>query len=125
MTHPVIHFEFGGPDGPELNDFYSHMFGWGVHEGGPGYWLLDPGEEGIAGGVLQTSGEVSSYVTVYVAVDDVGLALDRAAALGGASVVPPREIPGVGSFAMFSDPAGNLVGLMHEIPDRVESAEPG
>jgi predicted enzyme related to lactoylglutathione lyase len=24
------------------------------------------------------------------------------------------EIPGVGSFAMFRDPAGNVVGLMHE-----------
>lgn len=116
MTHPVIHFELGGPDGPALHDFYHRLFAWGVQPGGPGYWLLDPGKEGIAGGVLQTSAEMPSYVTVYVAVEDLDRALDQAVALGGARVVEPTDIPGVGSFAMFSDPAGNVVGLMHELP---------
>jgi uncharacterized protein len=114
MSHPVIHFELGGPDGPALNDFYHRMFDWGVQESGPDYWLLDPGQEGIAGGVLQTREDMPPYVTVYVAVDDLDAAMDRAEALGGGRVVPPTEIAGVGSFAMFSDPAGNVVGLMHE-----------
>ena len=114
MTHSVIHFEIGGPDGPALHDFYHRMFDWKVQEGGPDYWLLDPGGEGIGGGVLQTSREMPPYVTVYVAVDDLDQALERAERLGGARVVPPMEIPGVGAFAMFRDPAGNVVGLMHE-----------
>jgi predicted enzyme related to lactoylglutathione lyase len=31
------------------------------------------------------------------------------------SLVPaPTDVPGVGQFAMFSDPDGNVVGLMHQ-----------
>ena len=44
-----------------------------------------------------------AYVTIYVAVED----------LGGTSLVPPTPIPGVGSFALFQDPEGNTIGILH------------
>jgi predicted enzyme related to lactoylglutathione lyase len=45
-------------------------------------------------------------------VDDIGAYLERAAALGGATVVPPTDLPGgFGKFAIFTDPDGNQVGL--------------
>ena len=37
--------------------------------------------------------------------------LDNAVALGGKALVPPTPIPGIGHFAMFSDPAGNNIGM--------------
>ena len=53
-----------------------------------------------------------SYVTFYVQVDDLQVALDKAAGMGGKAIVPPMEIaPGMGSIAMFEDPAGNTIGL--------------
>jgi hypothetical protein len=37
---------------------------------------------------------------------------ERAAALGGATLVPPTDLPGdFGKFAIFTDPDGNHVGL--------------
>jgi predicted enzyme related to lactoylglutathione lyase len=47
---------------------------------------------------------------VYVQVDDVKAYLDRAAALGGKTLVPPMEIP-TGTFAWMADPEGSIVGL--------------
>ncbi len=39
-------------------------------------------------------------------------ALDKLSEMGGATVMPPMEIaPGMGSVAMFTDPAHNAIGL--------------
>jgi predicted enzyme related to lactoylglutathione lyase len=50
-------------------------------------------------------------VSFYVEVDDLEATLERAEALGGRTVVPALEFPGM-AFAMFDDPDGLLVGLM-------------
>jgi predicted enzyme related to lactoylglutathione lyase len=112
MSHPVIHFEFGGPDGAGLADFYGRLFGWEVQPSGPEYWLLSPGGGSLAGGVLQTSGGIPPYFTIYVAVDDLEQAMAQAEGLGASAIVQPTTVPGVGTFAMFRDPAGNMVGMM-------------
>lgn len=52
-----------------------------------------------------------AYVTFYAASDDLDGTLRRAGELGGEAVVPPTEIPGVGFFAMFRDPGGNIIGV--------------
>ena len=45
-------------------------------------------------------------------VDDLQAAPDKAESLGGKTVAPPREVPGVVSLAYFSDPEGNIIGLI-------------
>jgi hypothetical protein len=57
---------------------------------------------------------VFPYVTIYAAVDDLRATLQRAEELGGKMVVEPMPIPGVGSFAMFQDPDGVMMGLFEE-----------
>jgi predicted enzyme related to lactoylglutathione lyase len=52
-----------------------------------------------------------SYLTIYVLVDDLQASLDKAQSLGGKTVVPPTPIPNVGSFALFTDPEGHVIGL--------------
>jgi len=49
-------------------------------------------------------------VTVYVQVDDLDEYLTKAVSLGGKTLVPPVDI-GTGTFAWFSDPDGNIIGL--------------
>lgn len=114
MAHPVVHFEIAGPDGERLVGFYRDLFGWDIQGSGPDYWLVKAAEGGIGGGVMQTRDEMPSYVTVYASTDDLDGTLDRAGDLGGETVVPPTEIPGVGFFAMFRDPGGNIIGLFRE-----------
>ena len=114
MTHSVIHFEISGPDGAQLTTFYRDLFGWTITDAGPGYWLVQQVESGIGGGLMQGEGEIPPYVTVYVSTDDLDASLERATELGGEVVVKETPIPGMGSFAMFKDPAGNVIGLFKE-----------
>jgi predicted enzyme related to lactoylglutathione lyase len=44
-------------------------------------------------------------------VPDLQATLEQVVALGGKVAVPPTEIPGVVTFAQFTDPEGNLIGL--------------
>jgi hypothetical protein len=55
--------------------------------------------------------EPQHYTMFYVEVDDVQAYLDKAAALGGKTLVPPIKIP-TGTFAWFSDLDGNTIGLL-------------
>ncbi len=113
MGSAVVYFEVGGPEDQPLIDFYRELFGWGLQRVGEGinYTLIDTkGGYGLNGG-LGKSGTGAPWSTFYVEVDDVQAALDKAASLGGKTVVPVTEIPGFGTFAMFDDPDGLLIGL--------------
>jgi predicted enzyme related to lactoylglutathione lyase len=115
MPKPVVGwFEVTGKDGPALQRFYSKLFGWTVNDAGDGsgYGLVDAGEKGIAGGIGASQDGGSGGVTFYVEVDDPAAYLTQAEKLGGATVVPPTEIPNFGlTFAFFADPEGHVVGL--------------
>ena len=47
----------------------------------------------------------------YIWVDDLEKAVSTVAANGGKISCPPCDIPGIGRFAIISDPAGATVGL--------------
>lgn len=114
MANPVVHWEIGGRDGAKLQEFYGSLFDWEIkaNEEMGGYRLVEASEGGIGGGLMETSGDMSpNYVVFYVQVDDLQASLDNAVALGGQALVPPTPIPGIGEFAMFSDPAGNNIGM--------------
>jgi predicted enzyme related to lactoylglutathione lyase len=68
---------------------------------------------GPGGGFPKVDGELikPGDVLVYVATDDIDATLAKAEALGGKTLVPKTEIPGMGWWALFSDPTGNCVGL--------------
>ena len=57
--------------------------------------------------------DMPAYVTIYVEVDDLNKSLAAAEHLGGTSLLPPTAIPGVGDFALLSDPEGNTIGILH------------
>src|SRR5438445_1960009 len=112
MANPVVHFEIMGKDGAGLRKFYGDVFGWTIDADNPmNYGMVAAGEGGIGGGVGQTP-DGSTIVTVYVQVDDLQAALDKAEKLGGKTVMPPMDIPGGPSIAQFTDPGGNVVGLV-------------
>ena len=129
MGSPVVHFEIGGPDGPVLQQFYRDLFGWKVDVQGAemgNYGLVSANEGGIGGGLLPTTDgmPVRSYVTFYVQVDDIQVALDKLAGMGGNPIMPPMEIaPGMGHIAMFADPAGNSIGL-YSLPSEWDGEMP-
>ncbi|MGH2584684.1 MAG: VOC family protein [Dehalococcoidia bacterium] len=112
MTNAVVHFEIIGKDGAKLQGFYRDLFGWRIDANNPmNYGLVDNNDAGIGGGIGPGEGD-ESLVTFYIGVDDLQAALDKAEQLGGKTVMPITEIPGMVIMAQFADPAGNVIGLV-------------
>ncbi len=114
MSHKIVHWELMGPDGGALAGFYRDLFGWSG-ESPPGFDHYDmiPAEQaGIGGAVGQGSADTPAYLTMYVEVDHIDAYLARIEASGGRTVMARTVLPGMVTFAMFADPAGNLMGLV-------------
>ena len=113
MGHPVVHFEILGPDGAALQKYYADLFGWEIDADNPQhYGMVKDIAPGIGGGV-GPSQDGKPFVTVYVQSDDLQGCLDKAVSLGGTKLMEPMDIPGGPSIAMFTDPQGNVVGLVN------------
>ena len=111
MGQPVVHFEIGCRDIAKTAEFFSRLFGWSAQEMGPAAAMINTGSErGIQGHISSLGHEPYNYTTFYVQVGDVQAYLDKAAGLGGKTLVPPVDIP-TGTFAWFADPEGNTIGL--------------
>jgi len=63
-----------------------------------------------------TDSNPAGTVIAYVGTDDVDATLAKLTKLGGKTLAPKAEIPGVGWFAIFADPSGNKVGLLQSLP---------
>ena len=113
MGQPVVHFEISGRDYKKSIEFYRSLFNWKIEEAGafPYGMVQGEGDQAIGGGISPVAEGGSPGVTVYVMVDDLPAYLDRAVKLGAKTVMPPSPIPGIGEFAMFADPDGNVIGL--------------
>ena len=113
MGSPIVHFELIGKDAARLKAFYTAVFDWKIGELAPdmgNYGLIDAESSGLAGGVGQ-SDDGKPRTSVYAQVPDLQATLDKVVANGGSTLMPPTEIPGVATLALFSDPDGNIFGL--------------
>jgi len=111
MGRPVVHFEIGCRDRAKTGDFYAKLFGWQITAAGPASNIETGSPRGIQGHITSLGHEPEHYTMFYVDVEDVQAALDQAAQLGGKTVVPPIKTP-AGTFAWFTDPDGNMIGLL-------------
>jgi predicted enzyme related to lactoylglutathione lyase len=111
MGQPVVHFEIGCKNVGKLQDFYGKLFDWKFSAHGPAAMVNTGQTTGIQGHINALGHEPHNYVTVYVQVDDLQACLDKAAKLGGKTMVPPTEVPGMGRFAWLKDPEGTIIGL--------------
>jgi predicted enzyme related to lactoylglutathione lyase len=111
-SNPVTWFEILGKDGAALQKFYADLFGWNIDAANPMNYGMTQGQDGGIGGGIAASQDGNSMVTVYISVDDLQAALDKAKSLGGEIVMPPMDVPNGPKIAQFKDPQGNLIGLM-------------
>jgi predicted enzyme related to lactoylglutathione lyase len=115
-SHRIVHWELMGPDAAALNGFYHELFGWKGEEMPDfgGYTLIPEEQTGVGGAIGAGSEHMPAYQTMYIEVESVDEHLGRAEAGGGKTVVGRTVVPGMVTFGMFHDPAGNLVGLVEE-----------
>jgi predicted enzyme related to lactoylglutathione lyase len=116
MGHKIVHFEIMGKDAVRLQKFYAELFDWKIGEPAAEmgfYGLVDADSSGLPGGIGQDP-TGTPRTTIYVQVPDLQATLDQAVARGGKVMMPPTEIPGIVTMAMFGDPEGNVIGLIKE-----------
>ncbi len=116
MAHKIVHWELMGPDAEALTSFYTEIFDWKGEAvpGFDGYNMVQADLAGIGGAVGKGNENMPAYQTMYVEVPDVDAHLQKIEAAGGKTVVRKTVVPGMVTFALFNDPAGNLVGIVDE-----------
>ncbi|QSA96576.1 VOC family protein [Methylococcus sp. EFPC2] len=101
--------------------FYGALFGWQFDEVNPAgfpYYLakLDGGERAGIMAVPPSAQGAPPHWGSYVTVDDVDATAAKVVELGGQVCVPPMDIPGVGRFAIVTDPQGANIGVITYVP---------
>src|SRR3954453_2925656 len=113
MTRPAVWIDITAADAPASRAFYARLFGWGIDVVEElDYGLVRTGAP-LAGGIGQAGGggPHPPGVVTYVPVDDVAAAVTRAVEAGGALLVEPWDLPGMGTMAVIGDPDGNRIGV--------------
>jgi len=116
--HPVVHIEISTKDREAAGRFYSDLFGWQVEQmPESNYATFSTGEGEVGGGFSPImENNPAGTTTVYIGTDDIDATLAKAVSLGGQTLVPKTEIPGMGWFGIFKDLTGNHVGLFTAFP---------
>ena len=109
--HPVIHAEIRSQDPDATRAFFGELFGWQYWDGAfPGYTFVDTGVEGALPTAIGPQQGSADAVLFFVGVEDVEATLARAEELGGTTIQPAQQVPGV-TFGVFADPHGHVVGV--------------
>ena len=97
--------------------FYAGLFGWTIKDMDMGtgpYHVASVGDTQVAGimGPVPDAPPMPPAWGCYITVDNVDETLARCAALGGQTLVPPMDVPGVGRMAVLQDPQGAVFSVM-------------
>jgi predicted enzyme related to lactoylglutathione lyase len=115
MGNPVVHWELLSKDPARLSDFYEKVFSWKVeHRPELNYRIVDTDTDvGIKGGIIKPERPEPwpGNTTFYIAVDDLAAYRTKVLEAGGKILIEEQAVPGMGSFCLFADPEGRMVGL--------------
>ncbi len=102
----------------KVADFYARIFGWEVHDHPEmNYRIVETGAPkempGINGGIVKPDreGPWPGNMLLYILVDDLDAYRQKVVAAGGKIHVEEQKVPGMGKFALFTDPDGRMMGL--------------
>jgi predicted enzyme related to lactoylglutathione lyase len=98
---PIVFFDIAGPDAARLKEFYAGNFGWNIDAANT---IKTPALEG-------TLRQDPPEKIIYIGVPDLDAAIAKVKASGGAIVSSKIPIPS-GTFVLFTDPAGNRMGMV-------------
>jgi hypothetical protein len=124
----VVHFEIPADDLDRAKGFYGSVFGWkldtipmpggeytGVTTTPTDEQTMMPTQPGAINGGMMLRDEVTPAPVLTIDVEAIDDALREIEAQGGTTVSPRTEIPGMGAFAYFKDPEGNVLGLWETV----------
>jgi predicted enzyme related to lactoylglutathione lyase len=117
MPAPIVFFDIAGPDLKKQATFYAAVFGWDASDDGH---IAAPVASPLPGLLrVEAAAGFQPERVLYLGVADVTATLAAIAANGGGLVLPRTVVPGVVILALFTDPAGNRMGLVEMADGKV------
>ena len=116
MTTPGFSgwIQYAGPDSAAARKFYADVVGWNIADmpmqDGSSYPGIMVGDEPI-GGFSPQPQDKGSW-NIFITVEDVDAATERAKAASAKILVEPVDMPGVGRMATVEDPQGGCISLI-------------
>ena len=111
MPAPIVFFDIASSSTEGQAEFYNAVFDWGVAPDGRfAVPVLSP-----IPAILRAEPSLLAPATervLYIGVPDITACLETIVAHGGAVIFPRFEVPGVVYVSVFTDPAGNRMGLV-------------
>ena len=113
MGNPVTHWQMISTDPDRTSKFYGNLFNWQITAANTlGYRVVETlSPKGIAGGIWPAPKNASSFVQLFVEVDDVETFLKQAVASGAKVLVPTSTLPDGDVMAVAQDPVGMPFGI--------------
>jgi len=115
MGQPVVHWEFWSEDPERASEFYRKVFEWDIKSMPEmNYNIVETGGKGgINGGIMtpQRSGPWPGKLSFYIDVDNLDSYAKKIKAAGGKILVDKQQVPGMGTFSLFEDPDGRVLGI--------------
>jgi predicted enzyme related to lactoylglutathione lyase len=109
---PIVFLDIAGPDDAALAKFYNAIFGWSI--GSDNSFTVPVSATPIHATIRKDP----AAKMIYVGVPDVAATLKLVVANGGKVIAPRFEVKGVVVLGLFSDPAGNGMGLVELTGDK-------
>lgn len=107
--YPVVHLEYSTSDPLQAREFYSQVFGWKTEYNEQFDYVQAFPPNGPSIGFPRSNPEQgwnAGDVTLYLGSPDLPASLEQVAGAGGQVLVPATDMPGIGSWALFSGPGG-------------------
>ena len=114
MASPVTHWQIISKDPEGAAGFYRELFGWRIDTAnGLNYRMVETQSDGkgMPGGIWPAPPEGHALVQLFVEVDDVDRAVQRATELGATMVIPKQVLPDGDEMAIIHDKFGITFGL--------------
>ncbi|HET6979463.1 MAG TPA: VOC family protein [Pyrinomonadaceae bacterium] len=110
--------ELGTGDTDKAGEFYTSVFGWEKEPFGDMYTVLKNDGTGIGGMYKLTPemGPLPPHWMLYFSVENADAAVQKATELGAQVMRPAEDIPGVGRFAILTDPQGAAFAVIKTQP---------
>lgn len=122
MGKPVVHWELWSKKPAKTSEFYKSVFDWKIrHIREMNYHLVDTGGEGgMNGGIMKPQeGPWPGNMAFYIDVDDLDAYAGKIKKAGGKIIFDKLEIKGMGSFSLFEDPDGRVLGMWNQTKQNV------